>query len=318
MSANQKEWLIVPTWMFSVLIRNTSVPSKLFLLVFISVCACLNGLAAHSLANKTNATDALAKQLLNRFADRDKNGVLVMDSQPSFGESTSFGPWLADQLAWSLARQGQTLTLIDRSRIGTGLDSLHLSAKDDWTIKEAVALGKSLGANTVVLSSYGYAEDGVGVTLTALRVSEFETRPSAKFVVGTVFGKMSLTQELNAHLGEPLNALKPKDGVYKSGSGGVSIPACIKCPPPALDVPDLDLIGLLRAYRMGTTISLRFIITPDGRTRNITVLTPIGFGFDEQLAKAAADWEFKPAIGPDGKPVSARFPYQYILKVKFK
>lgn len=293
-----------------------SVASMAFLSVLISVCVCLNGLAAHSLANKTSVTDTLAQQLLEKFADGDKKGVLVMDCEPSFGEFSSFGSWLADQLASSLASQGQTLTLIDRSRIGTGLDSLHLPAKDDWTIRSAVALGKSLGANTVVLSSYGYAEDGVGVTLAAFRVSEFEARPPTRFVVARVFGKIPLMQELRARLREPLDVLKPKDGVYKSGLGGVSIPACIKCAPPAPHVPDIDLMGLFRAYPTNTTISLRFIVTPDGHTRNITVLTPIGFGFDEQLTKAVADWEFKPAISPDGKPVSVIFPFQFMLNFK--
>lgn len=294
----------------------TSVASKLSLSALVSICVCLNGLAANSLTNKTNVTDALAQQLLHKFADGDEKAVLVMDSQPSFGGPSSFGPWLADQLASSLASQGQTLTLIDRSRIGTGRELLHLLPKDDWTIKNAVDLGKSLGANTVVMSSYGYAEQGIGVTLAALRVSEFEARPPTRFVVGMVFGKMPLTQELSARLGEPLDALKPKDGVYKSGFGGISIPACIKCTPPAPHVPDIDLIGLLRAYPRGTAISLQFIVTPDGHTRNITVITPIGFGFDEQLTRAAADWELKPAIGPDGKPVSVIFPFQFMFNFK--
>jgi hypothetical protein len=294
----------------------TNIIYKLCLTVLVFICRSPHGLAANSLSNKTSETDAVAQQLLDKFADGDKKGVLVMDSQPSFGEPNPFGPWLADQLASSLASQGQTLTLIDRSRIGTGLESLHLAPKDDWTIKNAVALGKSLGANTVVLSSYGFAEDGIGVTLAAFRVSEFEARPPTRFVVGMVFGKIPLTQELGARLGQPLDALKPKDGVYKSGFGGVSIPACIKCAPPAPRVPDIDLMGLLRAYPRGAAISLQFIVTPDGHTRNITVLTRIGFGFDEQLTKAAADWELKPAVGPDGKAVSVLFPFQFMFNFK--
>jgi hypothetical protein len=129
----------------------TSITFNFFLSVLVFICGSLHGLAANSLSNKTSETDAVAQQLLDKFADGDKKGVLVMDSQPSFGEPNSFGPWLADQLASSLASQGQTLTLIDRSRIGTGLEALHLAPKDDWTIKNAVALGKSLGASILIL-----------------------------------------------------------------------------------------------------------------------------------------------------------------------
>jgi hypothetical protein len=152
----------------------TSITSKLWLSVLVFIFCSLDGLAPNSLPNKASETDVIARQLLDKFDEGDKKGVLVMDSQPSFGEPNSFGPWLADQLASSLASQGQTLTLTDRARIGTGLESLHLAPKDDRTIKNAIALGKSLGANTIILSSYGFAEDGIGVTLAAFRVSEFE------------------------------------------------------------------------------------------------------------------------------------------------
>jgi hypothetical protein len=294
----------------------SDVASKLLVVVLISGCVCLRSLGAYSLPNKANETDAIARQLLNNFADEDKKRVLVMDFQPSIGEPSSFGPWLADQLASSLESQGQALELVDRSRLGPALQSLHLSPKDEWDVKNAVALGRSLGASTVVLSSYGYAKDGVGVTLAAFRVSEFEAKPPTRFVVGMVFGKMQLTQELSARLGQPLDALKPKDDVYKSGFGGVSIPACIKCPPPTPHVPDIDLIGLLRAYPRGTTISLQFIVTAEGHTRNISAIRPIGFGFDEQLIKAAADWEFKPAVDADGESVPVLFPFQFIFNFK--
>jgi hypothetical protein len=210
----------------------SDVALKLLVLVLISGCVCLRSLGAYSLLSKTRETDALARLLLDKFRDGDKKGVLVLDFQPSFGEPNSFGPWLADQLASSLESQGQALELVDRSRLRPALQSLHLSPKDEWDMKNAVALGRSLGASTVVLSSYGYAEDGVGVTLAAFRVSEFEATQPTRFVVGMVFGKMPITQELSARLGEPLDALEPKDGVYKSGFGGVSIPVCIKCPPP--------------------------------------------------------------------------------------
>jgi hypothetical protein len=134
----------------------TGIISKLCLSVLIFTCSGLPSLGANSLP-KTSETDTVAQQLSGRFSGTDKEGVLVMDSQPSFGEPNSFGPWFADQLASSLASQGQALTLIDRSRIGARLELLHLAPKDDWTIKSAVALGKSPGANTVVVSSYGFA-----------------------------------------------------------------------------------------------------------------------------------------------------------------
>ena len=132
----------------------------------------------------------------------------------------------------SLASQKQAVELVDRARLEPALQSQHLSPRDEWDVKSAVALAKSIGANTVVVSSYGYAENGIGVTLAAFRVSEFGAGPQAKFVVAMIFSKIPLSQELSTHLGVSLESLKPKDGVYRSGHGGVSIPACIKCPMP--------------------------------------------------------------------------------------
>jgi hypothetical protein len=296
--------------------RIPSIFLKVFLSVLVFVLCDRQGLAANSPVSETHDLDTAARELLNNFDNQDRLGVLVMDFQPSFGEPNSFGPWLADQLSTSLESQGGTLKLIDRSRIATGLESLHLPPDQDWTIRSAVLLGKSLAANTVILSSYGYAEGGIGITLAAFRVSELEAKPPTRFIVGMVFEKIPITQKLTAQLGGPLDALKPKDGVYRAGYGGVTIPVCIKCTPPRPHAPDVDLMGLIHAYPKGAAISLRFIVTPDGQTRNITVVAPIGFGFDAVVASAAADWQFKPAMGPDRKAVPVLFPFQFMFNFK--
>ena len=294
---------------------QTRFASKLCFSLLALICGSFHSHAANSFSKKAGETDALAKQLLDKFDDGDQGGVLVMDSVPSFGEPNAFGSWFSDQLALSLVSQGQNLTLTDRSHIETGLELLHATPNDQAT-KNTVALARSLGANTIVVSTYGFAENGIGVTLTAFRISEFEARPPTRFVIGMVFGKMPLTRELSARLGVPLDTLKPTDGVYKSGSGGVSVPVCIKFKAPEPHVPDIDLMGLLRAHPRGAAISMQFIVMPDGHVRNVTIITPIGFGFDEQLTKTAADWEFTPAIGPDGKIVPVTFPFQFMFNFK--
>jgi TonB family protein len=191
-----------------------------------------------------------------------------------------------------------------------------LAPKDEWAIKNAVALGKSLGANTIVLSSYGFAENGMGVTLAAFRVSEYGKPQATDFTIGMVFGKIPLSKELTTRLSVPLDSLRPKDGVYRSGYGGVSIPACVKCPVPGMKVPDIDLQGMLRAHPQGATVWLQFVVTPEGHTQDIKVVQPVGYGFDEQYVKAAQGWELKPAVDADGKTVPVL--YDFNLSFKFK
>jgi hypothetical protein len=216
----------------------------------------------------------LALQLTEKFTEADKKNVIVMDLAPAVGEPGSFGPWLAEQVSSSLAGQGKTFELVDRLRLGAALEAQHLSHGDESDVKNAVALGKSIGASTVVVGSYGAAENGIGVTLAAFRVSEYGIAQSTKFAIGMVFGKIPLTQEVSDHLSVALDSLRPKDGVYRSGYGGVSVPSCIKCPVPSMQVPDIDIQGMLRAHPQGATVWLNFVVTEDGQTRNITVPQP--------------------------------------------
>jgi hypothetical protein len=269
------------------------------------------GASLHSPQGKKNETDALALRLTEKFTEADKKNVIVMDLVPAVGEPGVFGRWLADQFSSSLADQGKTFEMVDRLRLGAALEAQHLSPVDESDVKSAIALGKAIDASTVVVGSYGAAEAGIGVSLAAFRVSEYGIASSTKFLIGMVFGKMPLTQDVSGHLGVALDALRPKDGVYRSGFGGVSVPSCIKCPiPPLMHIPDVDIQGMLRAHPQGATVWLNFVVTENGHTRNITAPQPIGFGFDEQYAKAAKDWEFEPAVNADNKPVPVNFVYR--------
>ena len=83
-----------------------------------------------------------------------------------------------------------------------------------------------------------------------------------------------------------------------------------------MHVPDIDLKGMLRAHPNGGTVVLRFVVTPEGHTKDITVIQPIGYGYDEQYMKMAESWEFKPAVDADNKPVSVLFPFTITFNYK--
>lgn len=284
------------------------------LLVTVFICVTAYGAGATPSRDRANEIDALTSRLLERFSEADKKGVVVMDLQPAFGQPGPFGSWFADQVSSALTRQEQKVEVIDRRRLPAVIASQHLSPNDESDVKTAVAIGKEIGATTVVVGSYGAAENGIGITLTAFRVSEYDASSSTKFMISMLFGKLAFTPEVQAHLGVPLRSLEPREGVYRSGYGGVSVPTCVKCPTPALHIPEVDVQGLLRANPEGAIVSLKFVVTADGHTLNITVLKPVGFGIDEQFAKAAVNWEFKPAMNPENKPV----PVDYMFQASFK
>jgi len=266
--------------------------------------------------NNGNETDAMASQLSAKLNETDKKGILVLDLQPAFGRNGAFGSWFADRLSLSIARQLQEAELIDRRRLEAARQSRQPSPGYQSDVKNAVELGRSVGAATVVVGSYQAAENGIGITLVAYRLSEYGLSPSPKFTICVLFSKIPLAREVTAQLGVQIDSLKPKDGVYRSGYGGVTIPACIKCPAPTPHVPDIDLRGMLRDHPEGATIWLQFVVTAEGHTQNVTVLHPVGYGFDEQYAKAAADWEFTPAVDADKHPVPVTYVFHYSFVFK--
>jgi TonB family protein len=48
---------------------------------------------------------------------------------------------------------------------------------------------------------------------------------------------------------------------------------------------------------------LQAVITADGRATEIQVVKGPGLGLEEKAIEAAKLWRFKPAPGPNGKPV---------------
>ena len=130
-----------------------------------------------------------------------------------------------------------------------------------------------------------------------------------------ISGKVSLV-ELGDHLNAPLDSLRPKDGIYSAGIGGISIPSITKIVYPSMKIPDIDLQGLLREKREGGVIVLRCVVTSDGHGTQITVTHGIGFGVDEQYIKAIQNAEFLPAVDVDGKAVPARFQMTFAINIK--
>jgi hypothetical protein len=190
--------------------------------------------------------DALAGQLGDKLKDFDRKGVLVLDMSTPEYPWLPFGASLADQFSAALAKTSDELLVIDRLRLKMALASQHFSPKDEFDMKSAIALGRSLGANTLILGSFGAAENGIGVTVFPIRVSDNGVPQQRTFTTDLVRGKIALTREMAALLEVSLDSLRPKDGIAHPGMGGVGVPVCLKCMPPSMRPPDIDLQGLAR------------------------------------------------------------------------
>jgi protein TonB len=89
----------------------------------------------------------------------------------------------------------------------------------------------------------------------------------------------------------------PSGEVFKVGHG-VSIPKGIYQPEP-------EYSDKARKKKIQGTCLLSLVVGADGKTRDIRVIRPLGFGLDEQAIKAVSQWRFDPAR-KDGQPVAVQ------------
>jgi TonB family protein len=86
------------------------------------------------------------------------------------------------------------------------------------------------------------------------------------------------------------------DGAYVPGTGGIGVPLCVEC-------PNQSYSDEARAAKVSGTVLLHLIVTEEGHATNIQVKRSLGHGLDQNAVEAVRNWRFKPAVGPEGKPV---------------
>ena len=95
--------------------------------------------------------------------------------------------------------------------------------------------------------------------------------------------------------------------VHHPGRNGVGYPECAICPTPSFSEE-------ARKSKMQGSVTLRIVVGTDGRVSNIRVARGLGMGLDERAIEAVRGWRFKPALGPDRKPV----PTEVLIEVTFR
>jgi TonB family protein len=92
-------------------------------------------------------------------------------------------------------------------------------------------------------------------------------------------------------------------GAYISGKDGIGYPTCVYCPDP-------KYTGDSSKAKLQVTSLVQVIVGADGLTTNIKILKTLGPDLDEKVVRAVRTWHFKPALGPNGKPVAVVIPIE--------
>jgi len=87
-------------------------------------------------------------------------------------------------------------------------------------------------------------------------------------------------------------------------------PCTDKNPPPCADKPptlssghDPECSKEAQKAKIKGTVVLAFVVGADGLTHDVSVVTAVGYGLDEEAVKAVKTWRFNPGKS-SGKPVS--------------
>jgi TonB family protein len=85
----------------------------------------------------------------------------------------------------------------------------------------------------------------------------------------------------------------------KSMKDGYSFPKCVLCPNPKYSSE-----GITR--RLEGTVVLMAIVDENGRIGDIKALKALPYGLTRNAIQTVQTWTFRPAQGPDGKPLAVR------------
>ena len=98
-------------------------------------------------------------------------------------------------------------------------------------------------------------------------------------------------------------------GIARPGLGGVTVPACAYCPNP-------NYTDEARAAKFNGTVILEVVVTAEGQVENISVVRKAGYGLEQNAIETVRKWQFKPATGPNGKPVATIVPIEVTFRLK--
>jgi TonB family protein len=118
-------------------------------------------------------------------------------------------------------------------------------------------------------------------------------------------------QDANDRFGVSTSKASALPGFARAGVNGVGVPTCIYCPIP-------NYTDKARAAKLNGTVVVQAVVTADGHAENISIVKghELGLGLDDSAIRAVSEWRFKPATGPDGKPVAVVVPVEVTFRIK--
>jgi TonB family protein len=247
------------------------------------------------------AISRVAASIAEPLQSANATKVVVADLRGPEGQTHPLGKYLADQLTLSLQKNFPNLEVIDRPQQKTNPNDQAHSGDEGRNLKEMKKWARKLGAKVVIAGSFAKVSQGIGVSLSATFCKDSQRS------VGQASGLIPVTDEITALSPDPIPSFA--NGIARAGTGGVTTPTCAYCPDPLYSPKARD------AKFQGTVV-LSVVVTAEGRAEQIRVAKGPGMGLEENAIGAVKEWRFKPAVGPDGKPVAVLIPIEVTFRLR--
>jgi Gram-negative bacterial TonB protein C-terminal len=243
-----------------------------------------------SRAEQNTDMDLLASQLVEKLNHADVKTVAVNRFYgKKIGRSLTYK--LSDNFSSAFAKSAGHINILDRASLVKALQEKSWMAidLDDSLVFRSIAV--SSGADAVIQGSLKLEGKFVELSLKALNASTEKK-------IAEVKTKILVPQGMDDLLEEPVQ--DPLTGVYLAGVGGVTAPTCTYCPQPEFSSESRQ------KHVWEAKNVFRITVRSDGRTADIRLVTPAGYGLDENSAAALQHWQLSPAHLPNGTAVPSR------------
>jgi TonB family protein len=268
------------------------------------------------------ASDVAAAIRKSPEASTETVKVRVFDFREKYNSPTSLAHEFATQFADALQKKAQGFVVMNPDEFRQAISKTDLPAEVFSCSPAMHCYASELGATMLVEGEMRVAPDGavLEVTVWSATAQKFILRESGVFPM-TNF--MEGLFKIPASASRPADLSRPEERLWVSTEHppvsdsqvvkfdgdrpGFTPPVCLLCPNPHMS--DAAVLAQLDG-----SILLRAQILADGSVAKVSVVRGLPCGLTDEALKAVKTWTFKPATGPDGKPVVADTPIEVIFR----
>lgn len=237
----------------------------------------------------------LRGQLQKQIVEANVRSFAVADFLTPDGKPSDLGWYLAAKLSDGWLEPGQGFRVLDRDEI----HDTRVPPGDARSAEVLQRIGREWGVAAIVTGTVELSPEHYVLTANVLRVSDAS-------VVATVSQRIPHSRILD--LLSPQGLSPDGASLLHGGANGTGVPACVYCPIPGYSEK-------ARKVRMQSTVLLNVTVSTDGRAAKISVLKNPGYGLTEKAIENVSEWNFKPAIGKEGKPVPVIVPVEVTFRM---